>query len=248
MRLFLHQFRADQLLFWRSREAAVFVFLFPVMLFVLLGAVYSGDFEGRPVAEYLVAGLLGYGVANTTLGGLAILLVTRRELGLLKRVRATPLPAPTFLAATLASTLVTFAIQAAAIVALGSLVYGADLPEAPLSLAAVLAAGALAFAAMGFGLASVVRSAEGVSPVVNVIVLPMTFLSGGFGPRQELPQALQTISDVLPLRYFIDAVVATALEGEPLWEQGTRLAIVALWGVAGLLVAARRFRWQPREG
>jgi ABC-2 type transport system permease protein len=248
MRIFLHQLRFDQLVFWRSREAAVFVFLFPVMLFLLLGLVYSGEYEGRPVAEYLVAGLLGYGVANTALGGLAVILVNRRELGLLKRVRATPLPASTFLAATLVSALITFAIQAASILGLGRLVFDASLPPAPGSLVVVLALGALAFAGMGFGLAALVRSAEGASPVVNVIVLPMTFLSGGFGPRQQLPDALQVVADVLPLRYFIDALLAVYFDGEPFWEQGPRLLAVGLWGAAGLVVAARRFRWHPREG
>lgn len=248
MRLFLHQLRADQLIFWRSREAAIFVFLFPVMLFLLLSAVYSGEFEGRPVSEYLVAGLLGYGVANTALGGMAITLVLRRELGLLKRLRATPLPTHVFLASTLASTLLVFAIQAATIVALARLVFGARLPPDALSLVLLLAAGAIAFAGMGFGLASLVRTQEGASPIVNVIVLPMTFLSGGFGPRQQFPDALQAVAEVLPLTHFIDAVTAVYLDGEPVWEQGASLAIVALWGVAGLAVAARRFRWHPREG
>jgi ABC-2 type transport system permease protein len=91
MKLFLHQLRNEQLLFWRSREAAVFVFLFPVLLFLLLGAVYDGTYRGHPATDYLVAGLLGYGTANTAFGGLAITLVIRRELGMLKRVRATPL-------------------------------------------------------------------------------------------------------------------------------------------------------------
>ena len=248
MRLLLHQIRADQLVFWRSREAAVFVFLFPVMLFLLLGAVYSGDYEGRPVSEYLVAGLLGYGVANTALGGLAITLVNRRELGLLKRVRATPLPGSVYLAGTLVSTLVVFALQSATIVVLGRLVYGARLPPEPLSLVPALLFGALAFAGMGFGLACLVRSQEGASPIVNVVVLPMTFLSGGFGPRTQLPEALQTVADVLPLTYFIDLVGAIYLDGEQLWEQPRSLVPVAVWGAAGLLVASRRFAWQPREG
>jgi ABC-2 type transport system permease protein len=248
MSLFLHQLRADQLIFWRSREAAVFVFLFPVMLFVLLGAIYSGTYEGRPISEYLVVGLLGYGVANTALGGLAITLVLRREQGLLKRVRSTPLPASAFLAATLASTLVVFAIQAATIVALGRLVYGARLPPEPLSLVVALLFGALAFAGMGLGLASLVRSQEGVSPIVNVIVLPMAFLSGGFGPRTQLPETLQAVAEVLPLTYLIDLVSAIYLDASSIWEHPGQLAVVALWGAAGLAVAVRRFRWHPREG
>jgi ABC-2 type transport system permease protein len=247
MRLFLHQLRADQLIFWRSREAAIFVFLFPVMLFLLLGVIYSGDFEGRPVSEYLVAGLLGYGVANTALGGLAITLVLRREQGLLKRVRSTPLPGGVYLAATLTSTLVVYAIQSATILTLGRLVFGARLPPAPLSLVLALAAGAVAFAGMGFALATLIRSGEGASPIVNVIVLPMAFLSGGFGPRTQLPDALQTVSDVLPLTYFIDLVRAVYLDGESIAAQWAPLLVLAVWGIAGYALAARRFAWEPRE-
>ena len=226
----------------------MFVFLFPVMLFLLLGAVYSGTHDGHPISEYLLVGLLGYGVANTALGGLAITLVLRRELGLLKRLRATPLPTPVFLAATLASTLIVFALQSLAIVALARLVFGARLPPDPLSLVLALTFGALAFAGMGFGVASLVRSQEGVSPIVNVIVLPMAFLSGGFAPREQLPDALAAVAAVLPLRYFIDVLREIYLGGERVWGQPAALAVVAAWGLGGLAVAVRRFRWHPREG
>ena len=99
--LFAHQVRADQLVFWRGRESAIFVFLFPVLLYLLLSTVYSGDYRGRPNTDYLTSSLIAYGVANTTFGGLAIILVMRRELGILKRIRATPLPAAMYLGAAL---------------------------------------------------------------------------------------------------------------------------------------------------
>ena len=90
MRLFFHELGAQQRVFWRSREAALFVFLFPLLLFVLLGSVYNGTIDGVPAAEALLAGLIGYGCANTAFAGLAIQLVGRRETGILKRIRATP--------------------------------------------------------------------------------------------------------------------------------------------------------------
>lgn len=243
----MHQLRADQLVFWRSREAAVFMFLFPILLFLLLGTVYSGDYKGHPLPDYLVAGLLGYGTANTAFGGLAILLVLRREQGVLKRIRSTPLPPATYLAAVLASTLLVFAGQAVVIVALGRLLFDAKLPTQPLSLVLALALGAVAFAALGVGLASLIRSAEGSSAVVNVVVLPMTFLSGGFGPTRDYPEVLRAVSDVLPLKYLIDMVTSIFLDDETVWAQGPEIAVVAAWGVVGLVVALRRFRWEPRE-
>ena len=80
-RIFVHQLRSEQLVFWRSREAAFFIFLFPLLLFVLLGSVYSGTFQGVPVAWGVLAGLIGYGCANTAFAGLAIQVVLRRENG-----------------------------------------------------------------------------------------------------------------------------------------------------------------------
>lgn len=247
MSLFAHQLRADQLIFWRGRESAVFVFLFPVLLFLLLSTVYSGEFEGRPLTDYLVPSLITYGVANTAFGGLAIMLVLRREAGILKRIRATPLPAATFLLATLGSTLLVFALQAAAIMLLGRLLYGWSLPSQWPSLLLAFALGAVCFAGMGFGGAALIRSAEGASAVVNVVVLPMAFLSGGFGPTRDYPELLQTIADLLPLTYLVEIVQEAVYDGTPLWEQPRAVAVLAAWGLAGTLVAWRRFGWEPRE-
>jgi ABC-2 type transport system permease protein len=245
--LFVHQVRADQLVFWRGRESAIFVFLFPVLLFLLLSTVYSGEYRGRPLTDYLVPSLVTYGVANTTFGGLAIILVVRRELGILKRIRATPLPASMYLAATLCSILVVFTFQAATIMALGRLLYDWHLPSEWPSLFAAFLLGALCFAGLGFGAASLIRSAEGASAVVNVITLPMAFLSGGFGPTRDFPGVLQAIADVLPLTYLVDIVQGVVYEGKPIWEQPVAVAVLLAWGIAGTVIATRFFAWQPRE-
>jgi ABC-2 type transport system permease protein len=128
VRLFWHQLRWEQLVFWRSREAAVFVFLFPLLLFALLTAVYNGRLYGRPAAWGLLAGMLGYGCANTAFAGLALLLISRRELGILKRIRATPLPTATYLTAVLVSIMIVFAQQAASHIVLGRLLKSTPWP------------------------------------------------------------------------------------------------------------------------
>lgn len=247
MRLLVHQLRYEQLLFWRAREAAVFVFMLPVLLFLLLGAVYDGTINGNPAGDYLLTGLLGYGVATTAFAGLAITIVIRREYGMLKRIRATPLPAWLYLAAILLSTLLVFAIQAVALIGLGVTLFDANVPGRPVSLALALLLGAAAFAGLGLAAASIVRSAEGSSAGVNLILLPMAFLSGSFGPTSDYPSFLQAIGEVLPLTYVIDLVGRTYLDEEPVWTGTTAIAVIAVWGVAGLAVALRRFRWEPLE-
>jgi ABC-2 type transport system permease protein len=248
MSLLWRQLRYEQLVFWRSREAAIFVFLLPVLLFVLLGAVYSGEIRGEPSASYLLAGMLGYGVANTAFGGLAIFLVLRRESGILKRIRSTPLPAATYLASVLASSFVVFALQAAVLVAVGRVLYDAELPARPGSLLLALTLGALAFAALGVGAAALIRSSDGASPIVNVVVLPMAFLSGSFNPEEDYPAFLEAIGKVLPLKHFLDLVGAIYLDKEAFWSQPRAIAVVAAWGLAGVAVAVRRFRWEPVHG
>jgi len=247
VRVLAHQLAFEQRIFWRSREAAVFVFIFPILLYSLLVSVYSNDIDGVPSADVLLAGLFGYGAANTAFAGLAIILVGRREAGILKRLRSTPLPASTYIAAVLTSTLLVFATQTVALLALGTLVFGASAPANSLGFAGAVVLGVACFAGLGVGAAALIRSAEGVSAVVNVIVLPMAFLSGSFGPRTELPRFLNAVADVLPLTYFLDIVDGVYLDGDSLFADPKALAIVTAWGIAGLVIALRRFSWVPRE-
>ena len=247
MTVLAHELRNQQLLFWRNKESAVFIFIFPPMLFLLLGAVYDGDIDGVPAVDRLLVGILGYGCANTALAGLAITLVIRREDGILKRLRATPLPPATYIAAVLISTLIVFALQMAATVALGVILYDANGPESWAALVPVLLVAALAFAGLGVGLASLIRSAEGSSAVVNLVVLPMAFLSGSFGSTGGYPAFLQAVSDVLPLTYVIDLVEAAYVRGDTLIDDPRAVAVVVGWGLVGLVIATRRFGWEPRE-
>ncbi|HZT94679.1 MAG TPA: ABC transporter permease [Gaiellaceae bacterium] len=245
--LFVHQLRSEQLVFWRSREAAFFIFLFPLLLFLLLGSVYSGKIYGVPAPEALLAGLIGYGCANTAFAGLAIQLVIRREDGILKRLRSTPLPPATYVGSLLVSTLIVFALQTVALFLLGRALYSTPFPGDFGSFVATVVIGAAAFAALGTATASVIRSKEGSSAVVNFILLPMAFLTGSFGPTRHYPAFLRAIGDVLPLKYFIKLVNAVYLHGDGFWTQPGALAVLAGWGAAGLVFTIFRFRWEPRE-
>jgi ABC-2 type transport system permease protein len=248
VRIFLHELRYQQLVFWRSKEAALFIFLFPLLLFVLLGSVYSGKIYGVPAPMALLAGLIGYGCANTAFAGLAIQLVVRRELGILKRLRATPLSATTYIAAMLASTMIVFVLQVIALFILGRIFYGTPFPHALGSLVLAILIGAALFAAMGVATASLIHSAEGSSAVVNFVLLPMAFLTGAFGPTRRYPSFLRAVGDVLPLKYFVDIVNAVYLHGQALWTKPAALGVLAAWGGTGLVVATLKLRWEPQEG
>jgi ABC-2 type transport system permease protein len=245
VKLFVHQLQTEQRLYWRSRESAVFTFIFPLMLFVLLGSVYSGRIYGVPASQALLAALLAYGCVMVAFAGLAITLVIRRESALLKRLRATPLPPATFVAALVVSTLAVFAIQVVAMFLLGRLVFGTPFPHRIGSLVLIVVLGVTCFAALGVGLSGIVRSAEGSSAVVNLIVLPAAFLSGAFGPTQHYPTFLRDIGKVLPLKYLVDLTNAVYLHDHAIWSKPGAIGVLAAWGVAGLALAALKFRWEP---
>jgi ABC-2 type transport system permease protein len=248
MRLYRHQLKWEQRLFWRSRESAVFVFLFPLLLFTLLTAVYNGRIYGRPASWALLAGMLGYGAATTAFAGLALILVARRELGILKRIRSTPLPPATYLVAVLTSIMVVFALQAVSLFVLGKVLKSTPWPHNVISLVLTLALGAAVFAALGLALTGFIRSLEGSSAIVNVIVLPMAFLSGSFGPTRHYPQVLRAIGAVLPLKPLIDLINGIYLHGQQIWDRPRAVAVLVAWGILGMAVAIRKFRWEPREG
>jgi ABC-2 type transport system permease protein len=248
VRLLWHELKAQQRLFWRSRELAFFTFMLPVILFFLLGSTYGDDeIDGVRGADYLLAGMLGYGAVSTTFAGLAILLVVRREQGILKRLRATPLPASTYLAAVLASIVFVFALETALMLAIGRLSFGTAFPDRWISLAAALLLGSITFAALAVGLSGLVRSAEGSSAVVNAIYLPLSFISGAFFSADSFPDFLQALAELLPLSYFIELVRDVMLHGQRLWDEPTAVAVISAWGIVGLVAALRYFRWEPRE-
>jgi ABC-2 type transport system permease protein len=248
MRLFVHELRAQQLLFWRNREAAFFSFLFPIILLLVLGSVYSEPIEGVKASTYLLVGLIGYGIAATAFAGLAITLVVRRETGVLKRVRGTPLGPGTYLGAVIGSEVIVIALQVVAQLLVGRLLFDADWPRAPGSFALAVALGAAALAALGVAVTALVRSAEGSSAVVNAIYLPMAFISGAFFSTQEMPGFLEAISEILPLTYLLDVIRSTFVAGEGLGSSTGDVAGIAVWGIVGLVMAVRMFRWGPREG
>lgn len=246
MRLFAHELRNQQRLFWRNRELAFFTFMLPLILYVMLGSVQQDErIEGVRGSEYLLAGMIGYGAAAIGFGALAMSLVYRREDGTLKRLRATPLPATTYIAAVLVSILISFAITTLILFVLGALLFDVGLPDRVFAVAALVVLGALAFAALGLAGAALVRSDSAAVAVLNGIYLPMTFLSGSYFSPQAFPEFLQRVADVLPLTYYIEVARAVMLEDEPLWEHPGALLVVAAWGAAGALVALRRFSWVP---
>ena len=249
MRLLLHELKGELLLYTRSRELAFFTFLLPMIFFVLLGSTYGNDtVDGVRGSNFLEAGMIGYGAISIAFAGLAIVLVIRRENGILKRLRATPLPAAVYITAVLSAFLAAFAVEVVGLILLGRVLFGIGIPDRLGSLVLALLLGAISFCGLGIGVTALIRSAEGASAVVNAIYLPMSFIAGAFFSPHHFPQVLRAVADVLPLTYFLRLIRNVMLHGHEIWSQGTNVAVVAAWGIVGVIVALRAFRWEPNEG
>jgi ABC-2 type transport system permease protein len=241
-----HQVRYEQLSFWRNPQSAFFTFVFPVVIITVFGALFGGAsqgsyFYGLSALQYYVPTIAAVSVLGSCYSQLAIVLAMRRHEGILKRVRATPLPAWAYFAGLLAHCLMVSVVDIALITGIGRL-YGVPLPTGWAAIAAALVLGAASFCALGVAVASLIRNAEAAPPVVQLILFPLLFVSGTYFPIHSA--VLNRVAGALPVRPFNQALLgpfALHTGFEP-----KSLGILLAWGAAGGLIAVRRFRWESR--
>lgn len=246
--LLWHQVRYEQLSFWRNPQSAFFTFIFPVVLIVVFGAMFRGAtsssyFSGLSPMQYYVATIAAVSVLGACYSQLAIVLATRRENGILKRVRATPLPTWAYFLGLLAHCVIVSVVDVVLIVGIGR-IYGVPFPGSSQwpAVAVTLVLGAGSFCAIGVGVASLIRNSEAAPAVVQLVLFPLVFISGTYLPIHS--GMLNSISGALPVRPFNDALLgALAHQSGFAW---TNLGVLLIWGAAGAVVAIRRFRWDPR--
>jgi ABC-2 type transport system permease protein len=233
------QFRLERKLFWRNPSAAFFNFILPLLLLLLVGTVFA---DAPAELEVLVPGIAGMSVMATTFNALAFNLTFLREEGILKRMRGTPMPATSYLAGLIGSAVLNAFVQVVLVVAIGNLVFGVDWPHDPALLVAFTALGVVCFAALGVAFSHAIPNVDSVPAYQNAVFLPLIFISGVFYSSDDLPPALEVVAQALPLKHVIDGL-SSAITGAPADAAGAA-AVVALWAVAGLVIAVRWFRWE----
>jgi ABC-2 type transport system permease protein len=271
--LSMRQVRYTNRAFWRNPASAFFTFVFPLMFLVIFTALLgSGEVEYAKVpvpghglvplvldqATYFVAAMAAFGVISATYTNIAITVAFQRDQGILKRLRGTPLPSWSYLFARVVHSMLVALLLVVITLVFGRLAYGTDLPTGGhvLEFLATLVAGSLSFAAMALALTSLIPNADAAPPMVNATILPLLFISGIFIPLTDrAPAWITTVGNVFPVKHFADAMRAAylgdvTLQGTSLRAfpfDWTDLAVVAAWGLAGLLLASRFFSWEPRK-
>jgi ABC-2 type transport system permease protein len=254
LRLVAHQFRYDQKAFWRNPAAVFFTVGFPVILLLIFATVFGDQTidvrGGIETTAYYVPAIITVAVISATMQSLAMTLVIAREDGRLKRGRGTPMPAWVFIAGRVGNSIVVALLMLALIAALGRVLYGVDIPWGQLpEIVVVLVVGSAAFCCLGIALTAAIPSQDAAAPIVNALLLPLYFLSGVFIPEDELPDGVVSFANHFPVRDFFEAFFDAYMPaGGGSGIDWGNLAVVAIWGIAGLLLAIRFFRWTPRGG
>jgi ABC-2 type transport system permease protein len=199
---------------------------------------------GARYVDFLVPGLLGMNLMGTGMWGVGFSLVVARNGNLLKRLVAAPARKSQLLGAQLLSRLIFLVPEAGALLLFAWLLLDVPMRGSLAVLAAVSLLGALAFTGLGLLTAARPRTIEGVSGLMNLVMVPMWVFSGIFFSTERFPAAAQPFVQALPLTALNDALRAVMLDGAGLAAMAPELANLSLWGALSFALALRIFRWQ----
>ncbi|HET7018520.1 MAG TPA: ABC transporter permease [Streptosporangiaceae bacterium] len=254
IRMALHQAAYDLRAFLRNRQSQFFTLALPVLFLVIFASLFGGTGHTVLVAGgristsvYYVPGIITLGIIAASFGNLVASVTAQRERGVLKRRRATPVPASAIIAGRALTAIVIAVVMAAILLGIGWAAYSADIPwRTALALAVTVIIGAASFCCLGYALTSLVHNEDAALPSTQAILLPLYFISGVFVSVTILPRWLADVGNVFPVRHLANALL-TAYNPHTtgLGFAGQDLLIVAAWGIAGLLFALRKFSWLP---
>jgi ABC-2 type transport system permease protein len=199
---------------------------------------------GARYVDFLVPGLLGMNLMGTGMWGIAFSMVVARNGNLLKRMVASPARRSHMLGAQLISRLIFLIPEAGALLLFAFFVLGVPLRGSLALLISISLLGALAFSGLGLLTAARPRTIEGVSGLMNLVMVPMWIFSGIFFSTERFPANMQPFVQALPLTALNDALRGVMLEGNGLMVVMPELALLAAWGTVSFIIALKIFRWQ----
>jgi ABC-2 type transport system permease protein len=242
--------------FLRTRESFVFTLLFPTMILLIFGAIFSGDINGVPFKQYFAAGMIASGLMSSGFQNLAITIPIERDRGVLKRYRSTPMPSWVFFAGkTLQVGLI--GVLATALLLLFGSFYGLRLPTTAdkwFTLAWIWVLGLGACTLLGIAFSAAARTGRSGPAVVTPIALILQFISGVYFPFTDLPSWMQQIASLFPLKWMCQGMRSVFMpdsfaqaELAHSWELGRVALVLGAWCVVGLVSSLAFFRWTTKR-
>jgi ABC-2 type transport system permease protein len=246
--------RLELVQFFRSREAVIFVFAFPVLLLIIFGAIFKGTIApGVPFIRYFVAGIVAAGLLSVGFQSLAIQIPIERDRGVLKRLAGTPMPRSAYFIGKVVMVLVTGVLETAILLAVAALLYQVPLPDTALkwlTFGWVSLLGIAACTLCGIAFSSVPREGKRAPAVVTPIAIVLQFISGVYFAFSQLPAWMQQVASVFPLKWMTQGMRSVFLPDElgaaevgGSWDLPMVALVLAAWVVIGLVLCLTTFRW-----
>lgn len=240
--------------FARQRESVVFTIFFPVILLAIFGSVFKNTIApGVTFSQYFVAGMIASGLVNTGFQALAITIPMERDLGALKRLRGTPMPASSYFIGKAILIFASMVLQILLLMGFGVLFFGLEMPTELskwLTFFWLMLLGSTCSTALGIAFSIIPKSGRGASAVVSPIVIILQFFSGVFFVFTQLPSWMQQVAAIFPLKWLTQGMRSVFLpesfasqEVAKSWELEKTFLILVLWLVIGVYFAVRKFRW-----
>jgi ABC-2 type transport system permease protein len=239
--------------FWRNPANAFFTFAFPLMFLVIFTALFGGGTQpvaGREIAlsTFYVGQIATFSIITATYTNLAINMAFVRDMGILKRVRGTPMAAWSFMVGRIVHAILITLVLVAIVVTFGAVFYDAEVPTTTMpAFLATIAIGAATFSALGLAITSVIPNADASPAIVNASILPLLFLSGVFIPIQDPDAWYVAVAKFFPVYHFATAMNSAYFSVSGSGFEGGNLLVVAAWGMAGTIAAILFFSWEPRR-
>lgn len=258
-RIVFAQARAAIVVALRTPRALVFTFFFPLIFLILFNSIFikGGDQSvtlptGLKLSAqaYFMAGITAYSISLSTFTTLAVSITTQRERGQLKRLRGTPMPAWTFILAQILRATAQALAMTVLLVAIGVLAYGVDFPGSSfIGFLIYVALGTATLCTLGIALTPFTPTVDAASTIAPFSVVILAFVSGVWIPIDQLPHWLEQVGRIFPLFHLAVGLQSTlSPEASGLGLEGGNVAVLAVWALAGIWIATRRFRWEPQAG
>jgi ABC-2 type transport system permease protein len=251
LKLIGRQVGYEQLSFWLNPVGALFTIGFSTIFLIIFEATSGKSTVGFlahiNLGQYYVPGFVAYGIMSSCFSILSITMVNRREMGLLKRLRLSPVPTWILMSAIFVSTMVVALIQMVLMLAVGR-GYSVHGPAHLVPFLVVIVVGMFGFTALGMGVSTLVPNADAAGPVVNIVFFVVLAFSGLWYPINSSTTLAKVVS-YLPVRRLIVALEDSFnhMPGASPWAWHD-LGVIAIWGAVGFYVALRRWQWAPRRG
>ncbi len=230
--------------FLRDRLSVFLVMLLPVTIVSFFGLIFGSDSGPERIFDFQMSGMLGVSLLWLGIFGTALPLAQQRQGQVLRRLSVTPVSRTALLAAQVCWRVTVGLAQAGLFLLVGWLGFGVQVQGSMLLLFAAVLLGAMIFVSLGYLLAGLIPSVEGVNAVAQLVNFPMMFLSGSLFTLDVMPDAMQVVARALPLTYLSDAFRQLIVNVQPVFPLWVDFAVLGGWLVLLMVLGVRFWRWE----